>query len=118
MFNVARKWASVREPWLLIHPADADREGMSDGDTVRVWNERGEVRLKAKISSDVQPGLVVSYMVRWGANANATTSDEPADMGGDSTFHTNHVSIRLMRGASPRMALSQFVPLRKQQKRR
>ena len=36
--------------------------------------------------------------MRWGVNANATTSDEPADMGGNSTFHTNYVSLSL--GAS------------------
>ena len=33
------------------------------------------------------------YVQCWGANANATTSDEPADMGGNSTFHTNYVSL-------------------------
>jgi len=32
-------------------------------------------------------------MVRWGPNANATTPDAAADMGGNSTFHTNFVSL-------------------------
>jgi len=31
--------------------------------------------------------------VRWGANANATTPDDAADMGGNSTFHTNFVNL-------------------------
>ncbi|MFO0334583.1 MAG: hypothetical protein ACK53C_06035 [Pseudomonadota bacterium] len=47
------------------------------------------------------PGVVASRMVRWGANANAnaTTSDEPADMGGNSTFHTNYVALERLGGA-------------------
>jgi hypothetical protein len=40
-------------------------------------------------------------MVRWGDNANTTTSDAVADMGGNSTFHTNFVSLaRLGEGES------------------
>ena len=76
-----------------MHPEDGAREGIADGAPVRVWNGRGEVALVARLSDDVQPGLVASYMVRWGPNANATTPDTPADMGGNSTFHTNFVSL-------------------------
>jgi len=93
MFNVARKQAGVREATLYLHPEDGAREGIEDGAPVRVWNGRGEVALVARLSEDVQPGLVASYMGRWGANANATTPDAPADMGGNSTFHTNFVSV-------------------------
>ena len=93
LFNVARKQAGVREPILYMHPEDGAFEGIVDGAPVRVWNGRGEVALLARLSTDVQPGLVSSYMVRWGPNANATTPDTPADMGGNSTFHTNFVSV-------------------------
>ena len=93
LFNVARKQAGVREPILYLHPEDGALEGIADGTPVRVWNSRGEVALVARLSTDVQPGLVASYMVRWGPNANATTPDTPADMGGNSTFHTNFVSL-------------------------
>lgn len=93
LFNVARKHAGVREASVYLHPDDGAHEGIEDGAAVRVWNGRGEVELVARLSEDVQPGLVVSYMVRWGANANATTPDTPADMGGNSTFHTNFVSL-------------------------
>jgi anaerobic selenocysteine-containing dehydrogenase len=97
MFNVARKQAGLREATLYLHPEDGAREGIGDGANVHVWNGRGEVYLVARLSEDVQPGLVASYMVRWGLNANATTPDAAADMGGNSTFHTNFVS--LARGA-------------------
>ena len=93
VFNVARKFAAVMEPAVFIHPEDAANEGIADGDAVMLWNERGTVNLIARLSERVQPGLLVSYMVRWGANANATTPDAPADLGGNSTFHSNFVSI-------------------------
>ncbi len=92
-FNHPRLRASLKTPWLYVHPDDADAEALKDGDDVVARNERGSVRLIVKISEDVQPGLVVSHMVRWGANANATTPDATADMGGNSTFHTNYVSL-------------------------
>ncbi len=92
-FNLPRKFAAVKTPWLYVHPADASREGLATGDRVRVWNERGAVSLVANVSTRTQPGVVVSHMVRWGENANATTTDEPADLGGNSTFHSTYVSV-------------------------
>lgn len=91
--NMPTKLGELETAWIFVHPEDAARENIVDGQSVRVWNERGEVELTAKLSDRVQPGLVVSYMVRWGANANATTPDLPADMGGNSTFHSNYVSL-------------------------
>jgi anaerobic selenocysteine-containing dehydrogenase len=93
LFNVERKFGAVREATVYLHPEDADKEEIADGDPIRLWNERGEVELVARLSDRVKPGLLVSYMVRWGANANATTSNAPADMGGNSTFHTNYGSL-------------------------
>ena len=93
VFNIPRKFAAVREPSIFVHPDDAAKEGIKDGEQVKVWNERGEISLVARLSRRVQPGLLVSYMVRWGANANATTPDNPADYGGNSTFHSNYVSV-------------------------
>ena len=101
LFTYERKQPMLATPYLFVHPGDAAAEHIADGDAVRAWNGRGSADFVAKVSDRVQPGLVVSYMVRWGVNANATTSDEPADMGGNSTFHTNHVSLeRLPAGAA------------------
>jgi anaerobic selenocysteine-containing dehydrogenase len=80
-------------PWVFVHPADADRTGVADGDPVRLANGRGAVDLVAKVSDRTQPGVLVSYMVRWGPNANATTPDDIADMGGNSTYHSNFVRL-------------------------
>jgi anaerobic selenocysteine-containing dehydrogenase len=93
LFTYERKRPMLETPYLFVHPDDATAEGLADGDPVRAWNGRGAAEFVVKISERVQPGVIASYMVRWGVNANATTSDEPADMGGNSTFHTNYVSL-------------------------
>lgn len=46
------------EPVLNIHPADAGPRGIRDGDRVRVFNDRGEVHLRARVHEGVRPGLV------------------------------------------------------------
>lgn len=93
VFNMPEKLGELKIPFVFIHPKDAARESIETGAPVRLWNERGEVELIAEVSERVQEGVVVSYMVRWGDNANATTSDVAADMGGNSTFHSNYVSL-------------------------
>ena len=96
VFNHERKRAALQTPWLYLHPDDAVEHDVADGMPVRVWNERGSVELVARVSTDARPGTVFSHMVRWGRNANATTPDAPADMGGNSTFHTNYVSLEAL----------------------
>jgi anaerobic selenocysteine-containing dehydrogenase len=95
VFNLPRKFAAVKTPWVFVHPDDAEREGIATGDEVRLHNDLGSVDLVAYVSQRTQPGLLVTYMVRWGANANATTTDEPADMGGNSAFHSTYVDLAL-----------------------
>ncbi len=96
VFNLERKRSALETPWLTVHPTDAAACDIVNGAHVRVWNERGSVELVARVSTDTRPGVVASQMVRWGENANATTSDAQADMGGNSTFHTNYVSLEAL----------------------
>lgn len=86
-------------PFLEIHPKDAAARGIRDGDGVVVENGRGWCELRAVVSEDVRPGVVVSPKGRWprrndGRNVNWTTSDALADMAGQSTFHSNRVWVR------------------------
>ena len=46
------------EPTLDIHPKDARRRDIEDGDYVRVYNDRGEAVVKAKYNKGYRPGLV------------------------------------------------------------
>jgi anaerobic selenocysteine-containing dehydrogenase/DNA-binding NarL/FixJ family response regulator len=46
------------EPTVILHPADAGSRQILDGDLVRVFNDRGEVTLKACLSRAAHPGSV------------------------------------------------------------
>lgn len=88
-----------KEPRIWINPADASQRGICDGDWLRVWNKRGEVKLRAVVSTNVKPGVAWSPSLWWnrdspeGGNVNMLTSDRLTDMGGGSTFHTNLVQF-------------------------
>ena len=97
--NVESLMKSEREPRIWTNPQDAQERGIEDGDTVKVWNGRGEVQLSAVVSDHVKPGVAWSPSLWWnrdspeGRNVNVLTSDRLTDMGGGSTFHTNLVQI-------------------------
>jgi anaerobic selenocysteine-containing dehydrogenase len=84
---------------ISIHPADAAQRNIADGALVRVWNERGECRLRAKVNGDVQPGVVRARSLGWAKMApghsgiNHLTSERLADMGGGPTFYSCLVEI-------------------------
>jgi formate dehydrogenase major subunit len=53
---------------------DAKRQGIADGDYVRVRSRRGEVTVKARITEEVPPGMVwMAFHFREG-NANWLTN--------------------------------------------
>ncbi|MCL4869951.1 MAG: molybdopterin oxidoreductase family protein [Anaerolineae bacterium] len=89
------------EPFVEIHPQDAAAHGIRSGDNVRLENERGYCELKAVVTENVRPGVVASPKGRWqklthgGRNVNWLTSDELADMAGQSTFHSTQVRLQL-----------------------
>jgi anaerobic selenocysteine-containing dehydrogenase len=87
-------------PWIEIHPEDARRRGISDGTMVEIMNARGACQLRAVVTENVLPGVVIAPKGRWlsrsldGHNVNSTTSDALADFAGQSTFHSNLVEVR------------------------
>lgn len=50
---------------LEINPTDASARGVMDGQTVRLFNGRGEVHLKTHITNAVRPGVVYSPKGTW-----------------------------------------------------
>ncbi|GHT79200.1 dehydrogenase [Actinomycetota bacterium] len=52
------------EPILRINPADAEQRGISDGDYVEVYNDRGHAVAKAVLSQGIMPGVVM-YPKGW-----------------------------------------------------
>ena len=87
-------------PRVELNLADAASRGISDGDEVIVENERGWCRLRAVVTEDVAAGVAVAPKGHWpqhspdGRNINWTTSDALGDLAGQSTFHSNLVTIR------------------------
>lgn len=84
---------------LHMHPSDAAPRGITDGDRVRVFNDRGSLVLNVAIGAMVAPGVARAPSTRWpkrspgGRAANALTSDRLADMGGGPTFYNCLVEV-------------------------
>ncbi len=53
------------QPFLQIHPDDAKARGIQEGQLVEIRSRRGEVRVKAQLTTDVRPGLCFLPM-HWG----------------------------------------------------
>ena len=91
------------EPRVELHPTDAARRGIADGQAVRVRNDRGSYVAKAVVGESVQPGVVVSFGIWWnrytpdGKNVNAVTSTKLTDQGGGATFYDNLVEVEAVR---------------------
>jgi anaerobic selenocysteine-containing dehydrogenase len=87
---------------LEMNSADAAARGIGDGDTVRVFNTRGEIQLKAKINGSVAPGVVAAKL-NWakltpgGRNINVLTSEKLTDLGNSATFYSVLVEVELFR---------------------
>ncbi len=66
----------VTEDLLAVNPADARKKGIADGDLVRVFSARGDVRLKAKVSDEVKPGILYTTFHFPENLVNVVTSSE------------------------------------------
>jgi len=90
-----------KEPRLDIHPDDAGLRGIKDGDRVRVFNDRGEFKVKARVTDKARPGVVVALSIWWkkltsdGCNANDVTSQGLTDLGAAATFYDALVEVEL-----------------------
>jgi len=90
---------------LEIHTRDADARGIRDGDNVRVFNQRGEMVLRAHVNGAVQPGVVAAKL-NWaklstgGSNINTLTSEKLTDMGNSATFYSVLVEVELAKPTS------------------
>lgn len=95
--NLPAQQRVQKTPAVTIHPADAGARGISDGQQVRVFNDRGEFAVEARLSDEVATGVVVSPMGAWreaGSTVNAVTPFAFADLGNAPTFSDNLVEVR------------------------
>ncbi|MEW6736047.1 MAG: molybdopterin oxidoreductase family protein [Acidobacteriota bacterium] len=97
--NVPKLLQSEREPTIEISAEDAAARAIDNGMMVRVFNDRGELQLKAIISERVKTGVVVAPSIWWRKmtldhkNVNQTTSQVLTDIGAGATFYDNLVEI-------------------------
>ena len=96
--NVASVQKMERPDLLEIHTNDAEKRGIREGDWVRVFNGRGEVRLRAHVNGSVQPGVVAARL-NWarlapdGKSINVLTNETLTDIGGGPTFYSCLVEV-------------------------
>jgi anaerobic selenocysteine-containing dehydrogenase len=95
--GVARLRQREGEPHCLLNPEDAAARGIADGDAVVLHNERGRVGLRARVTTDTQPGVVVTPTQRnrarylLGGPLNVLTSDELSDIGAGATYQSTWI---------------------------
>ena len=53
------------EGFLEINPKDAQARGIAEGEVVRVFNDRGEMKVYAKLTQSIKPGVVNCYQGGW-----------------------------------------------------
>lgn len=95
--------ACRQEVWL--NPVDAASRGISNGDMVRVFNARGELRIAAKVTPRIMPGVSAMGQGAWhtadmhgdridhGSCINTLTTHRPSPLAKGNPQHTNLVQI-------------------------
>ncbi len=87
------------EQSLIMHPTDASERGVTVGQYVRVFNDRGQFVARAELSQDIAPGVVLSPMGAWRQHAkgdstvNAVNPVVFADLGNAPTFSDSRVEV-------------------------
>ena len=81
------------EETLDIHPDDALRLNINDGDTVRVSSRRGTLTVKAKVTSQVVPGLVFMSFHWSEVPTNVLTLNEYDPISGTAEFKACAVKV-------------------------
>ena len=87
-------------PTVLMHPDDCATLGVTEGERVRLGNQRGEVLVHVRPAEGQQPGVVVvegiwpNHRFDNGIGINSLTSAEPGWPNGGAVFHDTAVWIR------------------------
>ena len=83
-----------------MHPEDAERKGVGNNEFVRLYNERGSLRIALAIDDAVPKGTIVSSGVWWQSQShdlehtmNVLTASRPTDYGWGSTFYDVKVDV-------------------------
>ncbi|HJQ57798.1 MAG TPA: molybdopterin-dependent oxidoreductase [Vineibacter sp.] len=85
-------------PHCVLHPDDAAKRGLADGQKVRLFNERAEVGLVLRVSDDVRPGVVLVLGQRPDGEAvsgtvNMLCDDRFTDIGEGATYQSTFLDV-------------------------
>lgn len=98
--NMESKLRVQGEQYLMINPADALARNVQEGMMVKTYNERGAFEAVARVTTDVNPGIVVATLGYWRqlnkGTVNCISSAEYGDMGHSNTFSDNLVEVELV----------------------
>lgn len=89
---------------LQMHPKDARERGISDGDLVLVWNDRGRVKIPVRLTAQIMPGVTALSQGAWycpeedgtdtNGSINVLTSLRPTPYARGNAQHTNLVEVK------------------------
>jgi anaerobic selenocysteine-containing dehydrogenase len=83
-------------PVALLNPDDAAARGIGDGDVVQIHNDRGSIRLEARLDHGLKAGCVSvtnGWWISEGGTVNFCSLGRETDMGHGAAFHDNLVQI-------------------------
>jgi anaerobic selenocysteine-containing dehydrogenase len=96
--NIENKLKGQGEQFILINQADAIDRGIQEGEMIKIFNDRGSFDALAKITSDVNKGIVVTTLGYWrqlnNGTVNSVSSSAFGDMGNAQTSHDCLVEVR------------------------
>ncbi|HHC4813372.1 dimethylsulfoxide reductase subunit A [Klebsiella michiganensis] len=95
------KAACRQEMW--INPLDAQKRGIANGDRIRIFNDRGEVHIEAKVTPRMIPGVVALGEGAWynpdagrvdqAGCINVLTTQRPSPLAKGNPSHSNLVQV-------------------------
>lgn len=91
--------ASDGAPLLDMHPEDAAARGLTDGLSVKVWNDLGEVVLRLRITDTVRCGVISSDKGAWlrtsgnGQTVSALAPSHKADLAEGACYNDARVEV-------------------------
>jgi anaerobic selenocysteine-containing dehydrogenase len=78
--NIPQLRKLMPDPLADINPADAAARGIENGDPVTISTPRGSIKMKARVTDAIQPGVVsLPHMWPGEANVNALVDDRTLD---------------------------------------
>jgi len=86
----------MEEPLWEMAVSDARRLGLKSGDSIRVFNSRGEVRGRIRVTSRVRSGSLIFPNGIWlaeGGGVNRLIAPAETDMGHGAAFHNTRADI-------------------------